>query len=68
MALASVDETGMPDLRMVLLKQGTTPGLVFYNQFRERQGASCWRSRRPRAVPLEEPRRQVRSARPGVAK
>ena len=41
-ALATVDETGMPDARMVLLKeiegQGTTGGFVFYTNYDSAKG------------------------------
>lgn len=38
MALASVDETGMPDVRMVLLKDITEAGLTFYTNTESAKG------------------------------
>jgi len=38
MALATVDETGMPDVRMVLLKEFGTKGFVFYTNLESRKG------------------------------
>ncbi|WP_244630991.1 pyridoxamine 5'-phosphate oxidase [Aureimonas sp. ME7] len=57
MAVASVDEDGLPDVRMVLLKGYDERGLVFYTNFQSRKGeeilgqrkaALCmhWKSRR----------------------
>ena len=38
MALATVDETGMPNVRMVLLKGFDTDGFVFYTNLESRKG------------------------------
>ena len=38
MALASVDGDGMPNVRMVLLKEITEPGFVFYTNFESAKG------------------------------
>ncbi len=38
MALASVDETGLPDVRMVLLKGFDEAGFVFYTNFESKKG------------------------------
>lgn len=38
MALATVDETGMPDVRMVLLKGFDQTGFVFYTNLRSEKG------------------------------
>ncbi|NLH80156.1 MAG: pyridoxamine 5'-phosphate oxidase [Phyllobacteriaceae bacterium] len=38
MAVASVDETGMPDVRMVLLKAFDEAGFVFYTNFESKKG------------------------------
>ena len=38
MALASVGEDGMPSLRMVLLKDASSRGFVFYTNFESRKG------------------------------
>ncbi len=38
LALATVDEDGLPDVRMVLLKDFDSRGFVFYHEFRKRQG------------------------------
>lgn len=38
MAVASVDETGMPDVRMVLLKDFDPAGFVFYTNFESKKG------------------------------
>ncbi|MBL4917309.1 pyridoxamine 5'-phosphate oxidase [Szabonella alba] len=37
-ALATVDEDGLPDVRMVLLKEIEAGGFVFYTNFRSRKG------------------------------
>jgi pyridoxamine 5'-phosphate oxidase len=37
-ALATVDETGLPNVRMVLLKGFDTRGFVFYTNFESRKG------------------------------
>ncbi len=46
MALATVDETGMPDVRMVLLKGVDTSGFVFYTNFESAKGAELLASRK----------------------
>lgn len=38
MALATVDELGMPDVRMVLLKEFSSRGFVFYTNLESRKG------------------------------
>lgn len=38
MAVASVDETGLPNVRMVLLKDYSTEGFVFYTNFESTKG------------------------------
>ena len=38
MAVASVDATGMPDVRMVLLKGFDEAGFVFYTNFESKKG------------------------------
>jgi pyridoxamine 5'-phosphate oxidase len=38
MALATVDETGLPNVRMVLLKGYDTTGFVFYTNYESRKG------------------------------
>jgi pyridoxamine 5'-phosphate oxidase len=38
MALASVDATGLPDVRMVLLKGFDEAGFVFYTNFESKKG------------------------------
>ncbi len=38
MAVASVDETGLPDVRMVLLKGFDEAGFVFYTNFESKKG------------------------------
>jgi pyridoxamine 5'-phosphate oxidase len=38
MALATVDETGLPNVRMVLLKGFDTAGFVFYTNYESRKG------------------------------
>lgn len=38
MSLATVDETGMPDVRMVLLKGFDQDGFVFYTNYESRKG------------------------------
>lgn len=39
MALATVDDTGLPDVRMVLLKGYNKAGFVFYTNLKSRKGA-----------------------------
>ncbi len=43
MALATVDADGMPDLRMVLLKDIDASGVDLLHQYRERQGRAAGR-------------------------
>ena len=61
MGLASVDEDGMPDLRMVLLKGLDGDGFVFYTNFESAKGEQLLRQ--PRAALCfhwKSQRRQVR--------
>ncbi|MFI5014382.1 MAG: pyridoxamine 5'-phosphate oxidase [Hyphomicrobiales bacterium] len=61
MALASVDETGLPDLRMVLLKGHDPRGFVFYSNFESAKGRQLQAT--PKAAALfhwKSLRRQVR--------
>jgi pyridoxamine 5'-phosphate oxidase len=61
MALATVDEAGMPDLRMVLLKGYEGGGFVFYTNLHSRKGQQL--ASEPRAALLfhwKSLRRQVR--------
>ncbi len=61
MALATVDETGLPDLRMVLLKGHDSDGFVFYTNFESAKGVELLGQ--PRAALLfhwKSLRRQVR--------
>ena len=61
MALASVDETGMPDLRMVLLNGYSHQGFVFFTNFESAKGRELLAN--PRAALLfhwKSLRRQVR--------
>ncbi|MCE1235000.1 MAG: pyridoxamine 5'-phosphate oxidase [Hyphomicrobiales bacterium] len=46
MAIASVDETGMPDVRMVLLKGFDETGFVFYTNFQSKKGRELCVSRK----------------------
>ena len=72
MALASVDETGLPNVRMVLLKDVAADGFVFYTNFESAKGrellasgkaALCfhWKSLR-RQVRVRGPVEQVSEA------
>lgn len=72
MALASVGETGLPSLRMVLLKDYDETGFVFYTNFESRKGTQIlanpqaaglfyWKSL-GRQVRLEGPVTQVTEA------
>ncbi|UIJ71156.1 pyridoxamine 5'-phosphate oxidase [Aurantimonas sp. HBX-1] len=45
-ALASVDETGLPDVRMVLLKDFDAAGFVFYTNFESSKGRQLLASRK----------------------
>ena len=61
MALATVDETGMPDLRMVLLKGFDQDGFVFYTNLESQKGRQL--AARPKAALCfhwKSLRRQVR--------
>jgi len=61
MALASVDASGQPDVRMVLLKQFDANGLVFFTNFESAKGRQLLAQ--PRAAALfhwKSRRRQVR--------
>lgn len=61
MALATVDETGMPDIRMVLLKDFGADGFVFYTNLESRKGLEL--ARTPKAALCfhwKSIRRQVR--------
>ncbi len=61
MAVASVDETGMPDVRMVLLKGFDEAGFVFYTNFESKKGVELQAT--PKAALLfhwKSLRRQVR--------
>jgi pyridoxamine 5'-phosphate oxidase len=61
MALATVDETGMPDVRMVLLKGFEGGGFVFYTNLNSRKGRQL--AGQPKAALLfhwKSLRRQVR--------
>ncbi len=46
MALATVDETGLPDVRMVLLKGVDLSGFVFYTNFESAKGTELLASRK----------------------
>ena len=46
MALATVDETGLPDVRMVLLKGVDSSGFVFYTNFESAKGRELLASRK----------------------
>lgn len=46
MAVASVDETGLPDVRMVLLKDFDETGFVFYTNFESKKGRELLASRK----------------------
>ncbi len=46
MAVASVDETGLPDVRMVLLKGFDEAGFVFYTNFESKKGVELLASRK----------------------
>ena len=61
MALASVDETGLPNVRMVLLKAADERGFVFYTNFESAKGRELLASRKAAAVfHWKSLRRQVR--------
>lgn len=46
MAVASVDETGLPDVRMVLLKGFDEAGFVFYTNFESKKGVELLASKK----------------------
>jgi pyridoxamine 5'-phosphate oxidase len=46
MAVASVDETGLPDVRMVLLKDFDENGFVFYTNFESKKGREILATRK----------------------
>jgi pyridoxamine 5'-phosphate oxidase len=46
LALATVDETGLPDVRMVLLKDFDAAGFVFYTNFESSKGRQLLASRK----------------------
>lgn len=68
MALATVDETGLPDVRMVLLKDISAEGLTFYTHETSAKGAQLLAN--PKAALLfhwKSLRRQVRLRGPIIA-
>ncbi|MBT9288411.1 pyridoxamine 5'-phosphate oxidase [Prosthecodimorpha staleyi] len=61
MAVATVDETGMPNVRMVLLKGFDQQGFVFYTNFESRKGREILASRKAALLfHWKSLRRQVR--------
>lgn len=61
MAVASVDETGLPDVRMVLLKGFDAQGFVFYTNFESKKGVELLASRKAALLfHWKSLRRQVR--------
>ena len=61
MAVASVDETGLPDVRMVLLKGFDEAGFVFYTNFESKKGVELLTSRKAALLfHWKSLRRQVR--------
>ncbi|MDK9695641.1 MAG: pyridoxamine 5'-phosphate oxidase [Siculibacillus sp.] len=61
MAVASVDETGLPDVRMVLLKGFDEAGFVFYTNFESKKGVELLSSRKAALLfHWKSLRRQVR--------
>ena len=46
MAVASIDETGLPDVRMVLLKGFDEAGFVFYTNFESKKGRELLATRK----------------------
>ena len=61
MAVASVDETGLPDVRMVLLKGFDEAGFVFYTNFESKKGVELLASRKAALLfHWKSLRRQVR--------
>ena len=56
MALATADASGAPDVRMVLLKDVSADGFVFYSNAESRKGRQLAANAAGGAVlPLEEP-------------
>lgn len=61
LALATVDETGLPDVRMVLLKDHDRRGFVFYTNFESAKGKELLTSRKAAmCFHWKSRRRQVR--------
>jgi pyridoxamine 5'-phosphate oxidase len=61
MAVASVDETGLPDVRMVLLKGFDEAGFVFYTNFESKKGVELLTSHKAALLfHWKSLRRQVR--------
>jgi pyridoxamine 5'-phosphate oxidase len=61
MAVASVDETGLPDVRMVLLKDFDAAGFVFYTNFESKKGRELLAARKAALLfHWKSLRRQVR--------
>ena len=61
MAIASVDEDGMPSVRMVLLKEVSEAGFVFYTNYESRKSAELLRTGKAAFVMhWKSLRRQVR--------
>lgn len=61
MAVASVDESGLPDVRMVLLKGFDEAGFVFYTNFESKKGRELSASRKAALLfHWKSLRRQVR--------
>ncbi|WP_181705823.1 pyridoxamine 5'-phosphate oxidase [Chthonobacter rhizosphaerae] len=61
MALATVDETGLPNVRMVLLKGHDPAGFVFYTNFESRKGTELLASRKAALLfHWKSRRRQIR--------
>jgi pyridoxamine 5'-phosphate oxidase len=61
MAVATVDETGLPDVRMVLLKSFDEAGFVFYTNFESKKGAEILASKKAALLfHWKSLRRQVR--------
>ncbi|MCZ2203887.1 pyridoxamine 5'-phosphate oxidase [Bartonella sp. A05] len=61
MALATVDETGLPNVRMVLLKNFSSEGFVFYTNYSSCKGQEILRSMKASLVfHWKSLRRQVR--------
>ncbi|EJF78263.1 pyridoxamine 5'-phosphate oxidase [Bartonella birtlesii] len=61
MALATVDETGLPNVRMVLLKDYSSQGFVFYTNYESQKGKEILQSMKASlAFHWKSLRRQVR--------